>query len=73
VDSKTGEIKLRFDASLFGKTKEIAGAKLYITTWDYDGVGGLYRAISPEGGQYTMTGEDPSAPLIMDDLLMTIE
>ena len=72
VDTKTGAIKLRFDASLFGKTKNIAGAKLYITTWDYDGVGGLYRAIMTEGGQYMMKGADPTAPLIMDDVLLTI-
>ncbi len=73
VDAKTGEIKLRFDASLFGKTKDIAGGKLYVTTWDYDGVGGLYRSIAPEGGQYTMQGDDPNAPLIMDDVILTID
>lgn len=73
VDPDSGAIKLRFDASLFGKTRDIAGAKLYITTWDYDGVGGLYRAIKPEGGQYSMKGADPDAPLIMDDVLLTID
>jgi len=73
VDDKTGEIKFRFDASLFGKTKNIAGGKLYVTTWDYDGTGGLYRAILPEGGMYNMKGDDLNAPFIMDDVLLTIQ
>jgi hypothetical protein len=73
VDAAAGTIKFRFDASLFGKTKNIVGGKLYVTTWDYDGTGGLYRAILPDGGKYSMQGDDPSAPYIMDEAILTIQ
>ena len=67
-----GWIKYRFNAALFGKTRDIVGGKIYITTWDYDGVGGLYRPISANGGQYEMIGPNPKAPLIMDDIWIDI-
>lgn len=72
VNKAEGSIKLRFDASLFGKTRDISGGQIYITTWDYDGVGGIYRPIKPAGGPFVMQGPDASAPYIMDDLLIAI-
>lgn len=44
------------------------GVKIYVTTWDYDGIGGNFRPIVPGGAEYSMGGGQPTDPMIMDDV-----
>jgi glycosidase len=46
-----------------GAPINLAGAKVYVTTWDYDGG---YRAIGPVAQPYAMGGGAPTAPKVMD-------
>ena len=45
-----------------------SGTKIYLTTWDYDGIGANFRPLSPAGGQWQMGGGASTDPLIMDDV-----
>ena len=45
-----------------------SGTKIYLTTWDYDGIGANFRPLSPAGGQWQMGGGAATDPLIMDDV-----
>jgi hypothetical protein len=44
------------------------GVRVWLTTWDYDGVNKVYRPISPAGGPYTYGSGAPSDPHWMDDV-----
>ena len=46
------------------------GIKIYVTTWDFDGIKGIFRPLSPAGGQWEMGGGQATDPKIMDDHLM---
>jgi len=43
------------------------GVKVYVTTWDFDGIGGNFRPLTPTGGQWDFGGGQPTDPLIIDD------
>ncbi|MCA1829677.1 MAG: hypothetical protein LC689_22360, partial [Myxococcales bacterium] len=45
-----------------------SGIKVYVTSWDFDGIKGVFRPLSPGGGQWEMGGGQPGDPLIMDDV-----
>ena len=45
------------------------GVKVYVTTWDFDGIGGNFRPLSPAGGQWDFGGGQTTDPLIMDEVL----
>ncbi len=45
-----------------------AGVKIYIGTWDFDGIGGNFRPLSPTGGQWDFGGGQPTDPLILDEV-----
>ncbi len=45
-----------------------SGVKVYVTSWDFDGIKGVFRPLSPAGGQWEMGGGAPTDPLIMDDV-----
>ena len=52
-------------ADALGRPRSLKGAKLYVTTWDYDGG---YRALQPAPTRYAISGGDGNTdPLIMDD------
>ena len=44
------------------------GVRVYVTTWDYDGVNKVFRPISQAGGPYTYGNGNPGDPHIMDDV-----
>ncbi|HEX9579237.1 MAG TPA: hypothetical protein VF993_15895, partial [Myxococcales bacterium] len=44
-----------------------SGIKVYVTTWDFDGIKGTFRPLSPAGGQWEMGGGQATDPKIMDD------
>jgi hypothetical protein len=45
-----------------------SGVKLYIATWDFDGIGATFRPLGPQAGQWTMGGGAETDPMIMDDV-----
>jgi hypothetical protein len=44
------------------------GTKVYVATWDYDGVNKAFRPISAAGGSCTYGNGLPTDPYIMDDI-----
>ena len=44
--------------------KSLPGAKVYVTTWDYDGG---YRALRPAAQPFGMGGGDDTTPKVMDE------
>jgi hypothetical protein len=81
VDPPTRTITFTYDRNHFG-VPSWSGVKLYITTWDFDGIGAIFRPLTESGGQWRMGGGGPpytpdpvdptvkysSDPKIMDDL-----
>jgi hypothetical protein len=45
-----------------------SGVRIYIATWVFDGIGGVFRPLSWDGRQSEMGGGDPRDPKIMDDI-----
>lgn len=70
VDKPAGSVTFTLPAAALGGIKDLAGAKLYVTTWDYDGG---YRALAPEATGTTPGGGAPGDPLVMDDALVTLQ
>lgn len=54
-------------------TSDLSGWTIYITTYDYDGIEGVLRPLSPNGGPWSFGGGNPTDPKIMDDVLIKIE
>jgi carbohydrate-binding DOMON domain-containing protein len=64
VDAEARTVTFTLPAASLGKTESLAGAKLYISTWDYDGG---YRPLQAEAGAHAFGGGQPGDPLVMDD------
>jgi hypothetical protein len=54
------------------ETTDFTGWRFYITSWDFDGISGNFRPLTPQGGQWAMGGGDKGDPLIMDSLLLEV-
>jgi glycosidase len=64
VDKAADTITLTIPATALGDHASLAGAKLYVTSWDYDGG---YRALAPRALPAAFGGGDGSRdPLVMD-------
>ena len=68
-DEKAGTVEIVFSGDYFPRTSQ-AGASYYVTTWDYDGVEGGLRGLSPQPGDYSFGGGAPGDPRIMDDAVL---
>jgi hypothetical protein len=44
------------------------GVRVYVSTWDYDGVQKIFRPISAGGGPYEVGQGQPTDPYVMDDI-----
>ena len=64
ADAKARTVTFTLPAASLGRPERLAGAKLYIATWDYDGG---YRPLQPEAGAHAFGGGQPGEPLVMDD------
>ena len=65
VDRASHTVTLTLPAAALGPLGTLSGARLYVTTWDYDGG---YRALQPEPAPFAMGGGDPARdPRVMDD------
>jgi len=67
VDSDNQTISFIISGNAIGNPEKLEGIKLYITTWDYDGLESKYRSLEPEAKAYIFGGGDESYPKIMDD------
>lgn len=67
ADEATKTVTFSYDRTAVGLTSW-SGVKIYIATWDYDGIGAAFRELTPEGGQWVMGGGATADPKIMDDL-----
>jgi carbohydrate-binding DOMON domain-containing protein len=50
-------------AAALGKADSLSGARIHVTTWDYDGG---YRALGPKAQPFAMGGGEASDPKVMD-------
>jgi hypothetical protein len=60
-DART--VTFTLPAAALGDPATLAGARLYVTTWDYDGG---YRALAPQPGPFVFGGGQPSDPRVID-------
>ncbi len=63
VEKQTNTVTFTVPAAALGKRASLSGAKIYVTTWDYDNG---YRKLETTAQSYSMGGP-ASAPLVMDD------
>jgi hypothetical protein len=54
-----------YDRAAFG-LDSWSGVRVYLTTWDYDGIGASFRGLSPAGGEWEVGGGAATDPMIMD-------
>jgi hypothetical protein len=64
VDRPAKSVRFTLPASVLGRLPSLSGAKIYVTTWDYDGG---YRALGPQAQGYVFGGGAPDGPKVMDD------
>ena len=50
-------------AAALGDPATLAGARVYVTTWDYDGG---YRALAPQAAPFVFGGGQPTGPRVID-------
>jgi hypothetical protein len=63
VDAARHTITLTLPAAALGGRRSLAGARVWVTTWDYDAG---YRSVSPEPGAHTMGGAPSGSAKVMD-------
>lgn len=64
ADAATRTITFTVPAAAFGRETDLSGARLYVTTWDYDGG---FRPLAPQAGPHAFGGGDPARdPRVMD-------
>jgi hypothetical protein len=65
VDPASATVSFIVPARALGDSPDLSGARLYVTTWDYDGG---YRPLQAVAGAHAFGGGDGrSDPLVMDD------
>ncbi len=72
VDATTQTVSLVLPASLLsvvGRLPVLSGAKVYVTTWDYDAG---YRALSPQAQPFAMGGGAADGAKVMDDSVVIV-
>lgn len=67
ADEGTKTVTFTYDRTALGLASW-SGVKLYVATWDYDGIGAAFRELTPAGGQWAMGGGATTDPKVMDDL-----
>ncbi|MCK6545712.1 alpha-amylase [Myxococcota bacterium] len=65
ADAEAKTIRFTYDKTPFG-LDDWTGVRVYITTWDFDGIDNRFRPLTPEGGQWVMGGGAETDPKIMD-------
>ena len=63
VDAARHTVSLTLPAAALGHQSTLSGARIYITTWDYDGG---YRALTPEPRPFSMGSDAGMSAKVMD-------
>ena len=63
VDAARHTIRFTLPAAALGSPATLSGARVWVTTWDYDGG---YRALGPEPQAHAMGGAPAGSPRVMD-------
>jgi hypothetical protein len=63
ADAARHTVTLTLPAAALGGRGSLAGARVWVTTWDYDAG---YRTVAAEPGGHTMGGAPLGAPKVMD-------
>jgi hypothetical protein len=63
VDAARHTVRLTLPAAALGGLASLSGARLWVTTWDYDAG---YRALGPEPQPHAFGGGAAGAPKVMD-------
>jgi glycosidase len=63
TDAQARTITFTLPSAALGDPATFSGARLYVTTWDYDGG---YRPLAPEAGPYTFGGGAAGGPRVLD-------
>ncbi len=70
VDPAAGRISFTLPASAIGTPGSLSGARILVSTWDYDG---RYRDLLPEAGSHAFGGGNGQRdPLQMDEVLIRV-
>lgn len=69
ADATASTVSFTLPAAVLGGLKSLSGARIYVSTWDYDGG---YRAIAPQPQPYVLGGGAADAPKVMDDSLVVV-
>jgi len=69
VEAATHTVSLLLPAAALGNLPTLAGARIYITTWDYDGG---YRALASQAASHGLGGGEPGEPKVMDSALVLL-
>lgn len=69
VEAATHTVSLLLPASALGNLPSLAGARIHVTTWDYDGG---YRALAPQAASHGLGGGEPGEPKVMDEVSVAL-
>lgn len=69
ADADARTLTFTFPASALGDARTLAGARVHLTTWDYDGG---YRALAPQAGAASFGGGAADAARVMDAATVTL-
>jgi glycosidase len=69
TDAARRTVSFTLPSAALGNPATLAGARLYISTWDYDGG---FRDLAAEPGPYTYGGGAPDQPRVMDEVLVRL-
>lgn len=64
VDAPARTLRFTLDADALGRPATLEGARLYLSTWDYDGG---FRTLAPEPLAWSFGGAAAGSPKVMDD------
>ena len=70
VDRAGRSITVTLPAESMGYPIDLTGARVYVTTWDYDGG---YRGLQPEAGGSRFGGGATTDPRVLDDATLVID
>jgi glycosidase len=69
VDAAAHELRVTLPAAALGDGRSLHGARIYVTTWDYDGG---YRPLAPQAGAHVFGGGAADAPKVLDSALLRL-
>lgn len=73
ADVGAQSVALSFPASAFRGVQSLDGATVYVTTWDFDGIGNSFRALDAMPAEWTYGGGTPNGARIQDAITLQLK